>query len=83
MIIAAIASFSLAGRGPPAPSDKAGTARWLAHEAQFAAQATISVALKGFPFNNVSAIASCNAHTHHLRTQLTLIHDAPLHRFNR
>ena len=57
-------SLALAGRGPPTPSDKAATARWLVHEAQFVAQATISVALKGFPFNNVSIFSLPANDTH-------------------
>ena len=67
MFFAAFVSLALAGRGPPAPSDKAATARWLVHEAQYVAQATNSVALKGFPFNNVR---SNPAHTPRTRTPI-------------
>ena len=91
MFIAAFTScLALAGGGPPAPSDKAATARWLVHEAQYVAQATNSVALKGFPFNNVRANPAhtrtrTDTHPSPSFTQLTLTHARPArthHRFN-
>ena len=48
---------SALAQGPPPFVNKAGTARWLVHSADFAFQATISKALEGAPFGNVQSMS--------------------------
>jgi len=42
---------------PPPFVEKAATARWLVHNAEYAFQSTISVALGGMPFGNVQSMS--------------------------
>ena len=56
MLSIGMAALALSGTAAPPPFvEKAATARWLVHSADYAFQSTISVALHGAPFGNVQS----------------------------